>query len=247
MFDTKINDCTKSKAGKIGIILVSLIWFAVAISLTAKLEPLSEMEEFIDPDHELMKVFTKIGTEFPRPAARKPTLTYIWGASELDRTETNFFNTTFKGDIVWDEDFSKNFHKTENQAFALATCKTLREDTKHVYLNVQNVQYCNPDFSLPLPAPVVVDSTISCWAMDFEEFITNNPLTTVTSAEGITPVTTEPVVGSNVFPITDKLMFYKQLINWISKDKKGIKQFGSDFGIKFTSLIKNPDFESNYV
>lgn len=41
-FDTKINDCTKSKAGKISIILVSVIWFAVAIFLTSKLEPLSE-------------------------------------------------------------------------------------------------------------------------------------------------------------------------------------------------------------
>jgi predicted RND superfamily exporter protein len=69
IFDTKINDCTKSMIGKIGIIAVSLIWFAIACFMTSKLEPLSEMEEWIDPDHEIMKVFTKIGSEFPRPAA----------------------------------------------------------------------------------------------------------------------------------------------------------------------------------
>jgi hypothetical protein len=142
-FDTKINDCTKSKFGKIGIIAVSIIWFAIACFMTSKLEPLSEMEEWIDPDHEIMKVFTKIATEFPRPAARKPEVTYMWGAKELDRTNTNFFNTTFKGDVVWDKEFTENFHKTENQAYALKTCKTLREDTKHIFLNIQNVQYCN--------------------------------------------------------------------------------------------------------
>jgi len=170
----------------------------------------------------------------------------MWGAKELDRTNTNFFNTTFKGDIVWDEDFTKNFHKPENQAFALKTCQTLKADTKHIFLDIQSVQYCNDPPSLPLPAAVSTDQTISCWAMDFEAFIAANPLTRVTSAAG-EPETTEEIPLSKVFPITDKLMFYKQLVRWITMDETGIRQFGSSFGIRFTSLIKNPDFKSNYV
>ena len=71
-FDTKINNFTKSLPGRIGVISASFIWFIVAIVLTSKLEPLSEMEEWIDPDHEIMTVFTKIGNEFPQPPSRKP-------------------------------------------------------------------------------------------------------------------------------------------------------------------------------
>jgi len=39
--------------------------------------------------------------------------------------------------------------------------------------------------------------------------VKENPLTTVTSADGVLPKTTEAVAGSSDFPITDKLMFYK--------------------------------------
>lgn len=138
-FDTKINDFTKSLPGRIGVISVSFIWFVVAIILTSKLEPLSEMEEWIDPDHEIMTVFTKIFNEFPPPPSRKPKLTYMWGAKELDRTETNFFNITFKGNVTWDENFTKNFHEPKNQAYALKICKELKSDTKHVFLNTKTV------------------------------------------------------------------------------------------------------------
>lgn len=191
-----------------------------------------------------MKVFTKIGNEFPRAPSQKPELIYMWGAKELDRAETSFFNTTFKGDVVWDAEFTKNFHEVENQAFALSTCLKIKE-TKEVFVNIKKEQWCPKDPSLPLPAKVVSDETISCWAIDFKEFIESNPLKVVTSAVG-DPVTTEDVIGSNVFPMTDKLMFYKQLVKWITTTEKGRKQFGSDFGINFSSLIKNPAFVSNY-
>jgi len=51
----------------------------------------------------------------------------MWGAKELDRTETNFWDTTFKGDIIFDEKFSENFHLPINQQFHLDTCTDLVE------------------------------------------------------------------------------------------------------------------------
>jgi hypothetical protein len=46
----------------------------------------------------------------------------MWGAKGLDRSETNFWNTTFKGDIDWDPKFSENFHLPANQKGALDIC-----------------------------------------------------------------------------------------------------------------------------
>lgn len=162
----------------------------------------------------------------------------MWGAKELDREETNFFNTTFKGDIVWDGDFTKKFHEVDNQNFALETCRKLKEETKYVFINTEKVKWCGkPEEE--------VDNTITCWAMDFKIFVTSNPLRKVISAPG-DPVKTEIVPGSNVFPIADKLIFYKQLVKWITSTEEGTSQFGSSFGVKFSSLIKNPKFESKY-
>ena len=66
-YDERINNFVGSTAGKWIIILLSLIWFGLAINFTTKITPLSEKEEFIDPEHELMIVFTKIGNDFPKP------------------------------------------------------------------------------------------------------------------------------------------------------------------------------------
>lgn len=70
------------------------------------MEPLSEQEEFIDPDHPLMRVFTKIGSEFPRAPDRKPEVNFMWGTATLDRTNTSFWNTTYKGEVVFDVEFA---------------------------------------------------------------------------------------------------------------------------------------------
>ena len=60
-FDGPINSLVGHKIGKSSIISISAIWFALAIYFTSQIEPLSEQEEFIDPDNELMETFTIIG------------------------------------------------------------------------------------------------------------------------------------------------------------------------------------------
>ena len=91
------------------------------------MEPLSEQEEYIDPDHELMRVFTKIGSEFPRAPNRKPEVTFMWGSESLDRTNVSFWNTTYKGEIIFDSQFTELFHLPANQQFAYDTCTAIKE------------------------------------------------------------------------------------------------------------------------
>lgn len=51
----------------------------------------------------------------------------MWGGNELDRTNTNFWNATFKGDIVYDPNFALNFHTVESQNFMKASCAKARD------------------------------------------------------------------------------------------------------------------------
>lgn len=63
-----------------------------------------------------METFTIIGEEFEQGASgnSRTKVKLMWGGNELDRSNTNFWNATFKGDIVYDPNFSLNFHTVEN-------------------------------------------------------------------------------------------------------------------------------------
>jgi len=38
----------------------------------------------------------------------------LWGGTDLDKTNVPAWNTTYKGDVVFDEKFAQNFHLPEN-------------------------------------------------------------------------------------------------------------------------------------
>jgi hypothetical protein len=50
----------------------------------------------------------------------------LWGGSDLDTTNVPAWNTTYKGDVVFDEKFAQNFHLPENQVYMRDTCNTLK-------------------------------------------------------------------------------------------------------------------------
>jgi len=64
-FDEKVDRFVGHRIGKWIIVLITVAWAAGAIAMTSQVEPLSEQEEFIDKDHELMKTFTLLEEEFP--------------------------------------------------------------------------------------------------------------------------------------------------------------------------------------
>jgi hypothetical protein len=66
-----------------------------------------------------MEVFTALGEHFLRPIDRKTTVNLMWGSNYLDRNDTSFWNATYKGEVVYDQEFTLNFHKSENQLFVI--------------------------------------------------------------------------------------------------------------------------------
>jgi len=60
-----------------------------------------------------MATFTLVQEQFGEQSAeRKPQIKLMWGATELDRSKTNFWDPSYKGDIIFDPKFSENFHTT---------------------------------------------------------------------------------------------------------------------------------------
>lgn len=53
------------------IIVISVIWYALAIWQTTLLKPLSEKEKFHDPEHPLYVLYTRMEEEFPHPPREK--------------------------------------------------------------------------------------------------------------------------------------------------------------------------------
>lgn len=68
------------------IVFLSVCWYFYAISQAAKLGPQTELEEFIDPEHPAIIVYSKMSTEFPAPSERRATASIFWGVKDIDRT-----------------------------------------------------------------------------------------------------------------------------------------------------------------
>lgn len=97
--------------------------------LTSNIEPLSEQEEFIDPDSDLMKTFTLLENEFPQSAGsgQQAKVRLAWGGANLNKDKVGTWNTTYKGDVEFDPNFSLNFHLPENQVYMRETCDDLKK------------------------------------------------------------------------------------------------------------------------
>lgn len=54
-------------------------------------------------------------------------MNFIWGVTELNREEVPAWNVTFKGNATFDNAFSTNFWKEENQYYMLKGCYGLKE------------------------------------------------------------------------------------------------------------------------
>jgi hypothetical protein len=82
----------------------------------------------IDPDSDLMKTFTLMENEFPQSAGSGMTakVSLLWGGKGLDKSKVPAWNTTYKGDVIFDQDFPDKFHLPENQIFQKETCEKLK-------------------------------------------------------------------------------------------------------------------------
>ena len=105
-----------------------------------------------------MEVFNILDDEFPKPPEAKPEIELMWGASNLNRSEVYFYNTSYKGEIQFDHSFAENFHTEENQLYAFETCNKIR-DVEGVVNSVKKEKFGE--------VTVVTDTTVKCWILDF--------------------------------------------------------------------------------
>ena len=63
---------------------MSLIWVGIAVWQAAVLQPATEAEDPVDPEHPAFIAGFKIDEHFLKPPADKPEIYYIWGTSYLD-------------------------------------------------------------------------------------------------------------------------------------------------------------------
>jgi len=49
-----------------------------------------------------MKTFTLLDKEFPKSAAIKARVELLWGGTDLDKTNVPAWNTSYKGDVIFD-------------------------------------------------------------------------------------------------------------------------------------------------
>lgn len=156
-FDTKINNCLSNVIVRIVIMVLALGWAIAAIIMTSQVKPLTKQPDFIEKDHPYMQTFELIQEKFldkESGSGPKSDVGLMWGPSGLDKSEIPAWNQTFKGNATWDEEFSKNFHKPENQDYMFKKCIELK-DVKGVSSRVDGTDR---------------DVTVNCWT---DRFVTD--------------------------------------------------------------------------
>jgi len=82
VFNSKVNTCV-FKARWV-ILAVSLIWFVVTAIFAVKMGPMTKEEEFIDPDHPIMKPIKIITEEFGEKQEQGTPINVYWGVGGID-------------------------------------------------------------------------------------------------------------------------------------------------------------------
>lgn len=88
------------------IILISLIWFVVAIIFGSKIGPQTEQEEFIDADHPIMKPIKIIQTKFGASAETGQEAFVYFGVEGVDNSEEDQWDPMWNNKAIFDKDFT---------------------------------------------------------------------------------------------------------------------------------------------
>lgn len=182
-FDTKINDCLSNLVVRIVIIILSVAWIAISIYMTSQLSKMTKQPDPVDPDHEVLKTFNMIKDHFEDKeggSGQKTGVNFIWGVTELDRTEVPSWNVTWKGNATFDNSFSENFWRPENQEFMLKGCYGLQglegtatrtdADGRDVTVNCWSDRFVS-DFLMGEPVATGNTDLTGIWGHEFEACI----------------------------------------------------------------------------
>merc|ERR1719223_1110098 len=109
----------------IGIILTT--WMIVASIYTAKLEPTTSAEQFLDDDHPIQKAGTILNDKFPKTEEDLTSkIHFVWGLEEISRKGVNqLLDPDFVGNAAFAEGFSFN---RECQTKMVEACESLQSN-----------------------------------------------------------------------------------------------------------------------
>lgn len=207
-FDQKWNSAIAK--GRYVIVLMSLIWFALACFFAPQMGPQTEQPKFISDENPIWKPIQVMSDEFPADADGYADVSIFWGTSDIDREGETPWDPDFIGDIQWDDKF--DISTAEAQAFLLKMCQDLAET----------------DF--------VVDdeNTQKCWIKNFKEYVTRavedpNPTATAAMMQMNPYAVYVPGLGEE-FPIQDPAKFNEYIEMWLSAQEG--KTFGTMVGFR---------------
>lgn len=73
-----------------------------ALKTALNIGPQTEVEEFIDPEHPVMVVYTRFLDNFTSAENQKSKVNLYWGLTGIDRTGESQWDPVFIGEPVWD-------------------------------------------------------------------------------------------------------------------------------------------------
>ncbi len=110
------------------VFFVLIVWIIVACIYTAKLEPTTSAEQFLDENHPLQVGVTILNNEFPKTQEDLTSqIHFVWGLEEIERDGVNqLLNPGFVGNANFGDGFT--FDET-CQAAILSACDALKTDS----------------------------------------------------------------------------------------------------------------------
>mmetsp|Transcript_2148 Transcript_2148/g.3216 ORF Transcript_2148/g.3216 Transcript_2148/m.3216 type:complete len:85 (+) Transcript_2148:1714-1968(+) len=81
----------------------------------------------IDPEHPAIKTFTLIMDEFSQSTESKPSVYFVWGVNDIDKSKQTLWDSEYMGEPI----FSPNFNPAlpESQTFLDEFCTDLASES----------------------------------------------------------------------------------------------------------------------
>ena len=115
--------------------------------------PLTEQEEWIPEDNEVMMLSKEIDVNFSRSVGdvKKGLFVNInWGVKDLDRSDVGTWDPEDVGKLIWDDNFTMT--PEANQRSILDLCKKLKTDSSDLVKEPAEVDCWIDDMNDLLPA-----------------------------------------------------------------------------------------------
>ena len=134
------------------LIALGIVLAGVSIWLGTRLEPPTEVEDFLPPDHPINVAFDTLNEAFPASDADSQLVVRItWGIKDIDRTGTTKFDGS-EGDVIMDDTFDFRTVAAQNQV--LDSC-----------------EYFGKQKDLIFQGNTI--SPVICWIKDYKEWRKN--------------------------------------------------------------------------